>query len=306
MAVAGTGRRPGRAARPAGARGGTVGDRTGLGGPGAARAGRRALLPPGSRGRRGSMLDRGRTGRRGDRRPRRAGRRSDGTTDHLLRGGHAQPADAAMGGAVEQLAAQPVSGGCRDRPFGGDDGGDEPRRRGAAPATMCGPGSRAARSCSCRCCAPSCGGWKRCSRCGVGDFAEAQRHHAIAAHVHEQTELYEAGSGLLATASLLRETGRTGRPEDWAGVHAQPGVRRAGHGRPGAHRAADTGRPGRRHGPRRSGRCSDRQAARAAPTSGRPWATWRCWPIWPPTTGCRSSRRTAAGELWTRSATASR
>ena len=38
----------------------------------------------------------------------------------------------------------------------------------------------------------------------VGDFAEAERHHAIAAHVHEQTELYEAGSGLLASASLLR------------------------------------------------------------------------------------------------------
>ncbi|MGE0215976.1 BTAD domain-containing putative transcriptional regulator [Mycolicibacterium sp.] len=41
----------------------------------------------------------------------------------------------------------------------------------------------------------------------VGDFAEAERHHAIAAHVHEQTELYEAGSGLLAGASLLREKG---------------------------------------------------------------------------------------------------
>lgn len=41
----------------------------------------------------------------------------------------------------------------------------------------------------------------------IGDFAEAARHHAIAAHVHEQTELYEAGSGLLATASLVRERG---------------------------------------------------------------------------------------------------
>lgn len=41
----------------------------------------------------------------------------------------------------------------------------------------------------------------------IGDFAEAERHHAIAAHVHEQTELYEAGSGLLATATLLRERG---------------------------------------------------------------------------------------------------
>lgn len=40
-----------------------------------------------------------------------------------------------------------------------------------------------------------------------GDFAEAQRHHGIAAHVHEQTELYGAGSGLMAEVSLLRETG---------------------------------------------------------------------------------------------------
>ncbi|WP_260762825.1 BTAD domain-containing putative transcriptional regulator [Mycobacterium sp. SMC-4] len=54
----------------------------------------------------------------------------------------------------------------------------------------------------------------------IGDFAEAERHHAIAAHVHEQTELYEAGSGLLATASLLRERGGP-IGADWAGVHAQ-------------------------------------------------------------------------------------
>lgn len=40
-----------------------------------------------------------------------------------------------------------------------------------------------------------------------GDFAEAERHHGIAAHVHEQTELYEAGSGLLAAVSLLRDKG---------------------------------------------------------------------------------------------------
>ncbi|WP_454789104.1 BTAD domain-containing putative transcriptional regulator [Mycolicibacterium lutetiense] len=40
-----------------------------------------------------------------------------------------------------------------------------------------------------------------------GDFVEAGRHHAIAAHVHEQTELYGAGSGLLAEVTLLRETG---------------------------------------------------------------------------------------------------
>ena len=53
----------------------------------------------------------------------------------------------------------------------------------------------------------------------VGDFAEAQRHHAIAAHVHEQTELYEAGSGLLATASLLREKGGP-VDESWNGLRA--------------------------------------------------------------------------------------
>lgn len=40
-----------------------------------------------------------------------------------------------------------------------------------------------------------------------GDFAEAQRHHAIAAHVHEQTELYVAGSGMVAEVSLLWEIG---------------------------------------------------------------------------------------------------
>jgi DNA-binding SARP family transcriptional activator/DNA polymerase III delta prime subunit len=39
-----------------------------------------------------------------------------------------------------------------------------------------------------------------------GDFAEARRHHSIAARVHEQTELYGAGSGLLAEVTLLRET----------------------------------------------------------------------------------------------------
>ncbi|MGE2736345.1 BTAD domain-containing putative transcriptional regulator [Mycolicibacterium vaccae] len=48
----------------------------------------------------------------------------------------------------------------------------------------------------------------------TGDFAEAERHHAIAAHVHEQTELYEAGSGMLATATLLREKGGPVNP-DW-------------------------------------------------------------------------------------------
>lgn len=40
-----------------------------------------------------------------------------------------------------------------------------------------------------------------------GDFAEADRHHRIATDVHEQTELYGAGSGLMAALSLLRETG---------------------------------------------------------------------------------------------------
>lgn len=53
----------------------------------------------------------------------------------------------------------------------------------------------------------------------LGDFAEAERHHAIAAHVHEQTELYEAGSGLLATATLLRERGGPVDPS-WNSLHA--------------------------------------------------------------------------------------
>jgi hypothetical protein len=42
-----------------------------------------------------------------------------------------------------------------------------------------------------------------------GDFAAARQHHEIAAQVHEQTELYEAGTGLVALASLRRETGET-------------------------------------------------------------------------------------------------
>lgn len=54
-----------------------------------------------------------------------------------------------------------------------------------------------------------------------GDFEEAQRHHGIAAHVHEQTELYEAGSGLVAAVSLLRERGGP-VPGDWPGVRATP------------------------------------------------------------------------------------
>lgn len=53
----------------------------------------------------------------------------------------------------------------------------------------------------------------------VGDFAEAQRQHAIAAHVHEQTELYEAGSGMLAAATLIREQGGP-VPADWSEVQA--------------------------------------------------------------------------------------
>ncbi|QEM48257.1 AAA family ATPase [Mycolicibacterium grossiae] len=52
-----------------------------------------------------------------------------------------------------------------------------------------------------------------------GDFAEAERHHGIAAHVHEQTELYEAGSGLVATVSLFREKGDPVDPA-WPGIGA--------------------------------------------------------------------------------------
>ncbi|OBB75219.1 MULTISPECIES: BTAD domain-containing putative transcriptional regulator [Mycolicibacterium] len=52
-----------------------------------------------------------------------------------------------------------------------------------------------------------------------GDFAEAERHHRIAAEVHEQTELYEAGSGLIATVILIRERGGPVEP-GWPGSRA--------------------------------------------------------------------------------------
>lgn len=54
-----------------------------------------------------------------------------------------------------------------------------------------------------------------------GDFAEAERHHRIAEHVHEQTELYGAGSGLMASVSLLRETGGPIDPQ-WRMMAATP------------------------------------------------------------------------------------
>lgn len=54
-----------------------------------------------------------------------------------------------------------------------------------------------------------------------GDFAEAERHHGIAAHVHEQTELYGEGSGLMAAVSLLRETGGPIDPQ-WLAVASTP------------------------------------------------------------------------------------
>ncbi|MFS0898513.1 AfsR/SARP family transcriptional regulator [Mycolicibacterium litorale] len=52
-----------------------------------------------------------------------------------------------------------------------------------------------------------------------GDFAEAERHHRIAADVHEQTELYEAGSGLVAAVTLIREKGGPVEP-GWPGLRA--------------------------------------------------------------------------------------
>ena len=54
-----------------------------------------------------------------------------------------------------------------------------------------------------------------------GDFAEAERHHGVAAHVHEQTELYGAGSGLMAAVSLVRETGGQIDPA-WRELAATP------------------------------------------------------------------------------------
>lgn len=68
-----------------------------------------------------------------------------------------------------------------------------------------------------------------------GDFTEARRHHATAAHVHEQTELYEAGSGLLAAASLLRETGEA-LDSSWADLRAS--TQTGGQGMVGVVRAA--------------------------------------------------------------------
>ena len=60
-----------------------------------------------------------------------------------------------------------------------------------------------------------------------GDFAEAERHHGIAAHVHEQTELYEAGSALMAGVALVREKGGPVPPE-WPAVTASSQT--GGHG----------------------------------------------------------------------------
>ena len=54
-----------------------------------------------------------------------------------------------------------------------------------------------------------------------GDFAEAERHHGIATYVHEQTELYGAGSGLMAAVSLVRETGGPIDPQ-WLALAATP------------------------------------------------------------------------------------
>lgn len=54
-----------------------------------------------------------------------------------------------------------------------------------------------------------------------GDFTEADRHRNIAAYVHEQTELYGAGSGLVAEVSLLRERGGP-IDESWPGLQASP------------------------------------------------------------------------------------
>lgn len=76
-----------------------------------------------------------------------------------------------------------------------------------------------------------------------GDFAETERHHGIAASVHEQTELYEAGSGMLAAVSLIREKGRI--PEDGLLSREVPDV--GGEGMVGVVQVAlQTVRPGDR------------------------------------------------------------
>jgi hypothetical protein len=53
----------------------------------------------------------------------------------------------------------------------------------------------------------SCVGWKLCFAVWRRELAEAERHRAIAVKGHEQTELYGAGSGMIAATALLRGTG---------------------------------------------------------------------------------------------------
>ncbi|MCV7280034.1 AAA family ATPase [Mycolicibacterium flavescens] len=100
----------------------------------------------------------------------------------------------------------------------------------------------------------------------VGDFAEAERHHAIAAHVHEQTELYEAGSGLLATATLLREKGGP------VPAHFQPVGDIEAFGGPGVVSVVRTGVQSLGRGP---------QARAEAEATLRTWAAHDEAHIWP-------------------------
>ena len=117
-----------------------------------------------------------------------------------------------------------------------------------------------------------------------GDFAEAERHHGIAAHVHEQTELYGAGSGLMAAVSLLRETGGPIDPQ-WLAVAATPET-----GGQGMVDLVKTALLTVADGPEVAGRGGDVALGVAGhagrgPTSGRRWGTSCCSPTSPRTTG---------------------
>ena len=125
-----------------------------------------------------------------------------------------------------------------------------------------------------------------------GDFAEAERHHAIAAHVHEQTELYEAGSGLIAIACLLREKGESIDPASLFGSPAEHG----GEGMVGVARAALLSVAHRSRCARRGGRDAAWAAWRRR-TSGPASGTPRCWPSCAPTTGWPSSRPNCSTRL---------
>lgn len=139
-----------------------------------------------------------------------------------------------MGAATESSAAQSFSRGRGDRPLGGDDGVDVPGDVAGTRAHLL-AGIAGSEELQLPVLRAQLRWMEAVLAMWTGDFAEAKRHHATAAHVHEQTELYEAGSGLLAAASLLRETGEALDPS-WAELRAD--TKTGGQGMVGVVRAA--------------------------------------------------------------------